>query len=40
MADMAQDLDERGAETLVISNDADLLRAGGRRCLFRPRRSG
>ena len=28
MADMARDLNERGAETLIISNDADLLRAG------------
>lgn len=28
MADIARDLNERGAETLIISNDADLLRAG------------
>ena len=28
MADMATDLNERGAETLIISNDDDLLRAG------------
>lgn len=28
MAEMAQDLSERGAETLIISNDEDLLRAG------------
>ena len=28
MANMATDLNERGAETLIISNDEDLLRAG------------
>ena len=28
MAEIAQDLSERGAETLIISNDEDLLRAG------------